>query len=198
MALSGLLFMFPCMRLFLFLFFFNDTATTEIYTLSLHDALPISGAERAEAQAWASLARLILGDSDGTADRKSTRLNSSHVAISYAVFCLKKKTEAGGARQIVVRNEGEIAGVESFLAKNRSSTSSSIFFFNDTATTEIYTLSLHDALPISSDGTLRRRHRLLPGPLEGQPERLEGDDLARDRKSTRLNSSHVAISYAVF
>src|SRR2546422_2529548 len=92
-------------------FFFNDTATTEIYTLSLHDALPISRGRRAKrsklqplrprrkrrslrrpqrsrspcapSSAWAIRAR--------NTDRKSTRLNSSHGYISYAVFCLKKK-----------------------------------------------------------------------------------------------------------
>src|SRR5574337_1521377 len=70
---------------FLFFFFFNDTATTEIYTLSLHDALPISRA--APATAWGrDRARCDRGR-----DRKSTRLNSSHHSISYAVFCLKKK-----------------------------------------------------------------------------------------------------------
>src|SRR2546430_10511900 len=80
----------------LFFFFFNDTATTEIYTLSLHDALPISvGA--------ANHIEIVLDDNDGVSqigepvkhveqlDRKSTRLNSSHSQISYAVFCLKKK-----------------------------------------------------------------------------------------------------------
>src|SRR3712207_8646221 len=81
-------------------FFFNDTATTEIYTLSLHDALPIS------CRAYGSGADCIPSDwfshtVDGLAfapdgrlfisDRKSTRLNSSHANISYAVFCLKKK-----------------------------------------------------------------------------------------------------------
>src|SRR5258708_34950088 len=69
-------------------FFFNDTATTEIYTLSLHDALPICpdrhgwprpDARRTQACPWKP------------GDRKSTRLNSSHQIISYAVFCLKKK-----------------------------------------------------------------------------------------------------------
>src|SRR5216684_6826427 len=79
----------------IYVFFFNDTATTEIYTLSLHDALPIS----AETLPWpdadfdASLSSLVLGfmrDPD-MGDRKSTRLNSSHGYISYAVFCLKKK-----------------------------------------------------------------------------------------------------------
>src|SRR5437660_11780097 len=82
-------------RFVFFFFFFNDPATTEIYTLSLHDALPISRERR----------RIVVHDTRQTfrtgagnepldfalEDRKSTRLNSSHVAISYAVFCLKKK-----------------------------------------------------------------------------------------------------------
>src|SRR3712207_7310921 len=106
-------------------FFFNDTATTEIYTLSLHDALPISAVlsaiKRREYDGYhyeaadASLA-LLIGRTTGEAkplfelesvrvisekradgettveDRKSTRLNSSYANISYAVFCLKKKT----------------------------------------------------------------------------------------------------------
>src|SRR2546429_2440137 len=83
-------------------FFFNDTATTEIYTLSLHDALPISlrrGTRRhcesthngAKSKA-SGRRRLNTGWSRSTVrDRKSTRLNSSHGYISYAVFCLKKK-----------------------------------------------------------------------------------------------------------
>src|SRR5256885_8619898 len=82
----------------LYFFFFNDTATTEIYTLSLHDALPICrgrpsphalppdvAGERVHAQ--------LPGGAGETADRKSTRLNSSHLVISYAVFCLKKKKQ---------------------------------------------------------------------------------------------------------
>src|SRR5262245_65430488 len=76
-------------------FFFTDTATTEIYTLSLHDALPIS---RAGARApRRTTPRPCLQMAAGchlqawTRDRKSTRLNSSHLGISYAVFCLKKK-----------------------------------------------------------------------------------------------------------
>src|ERR1035437_10665540 len=69
-------------------FFFNDTATTEIYTLSLHDALPIYRSTRLPQtcrSAGSSRMRGVLPD------RKSTRLNSSHANISYAVFCLKKK-----------------------------------------------------------------------------------------------------------
>src|SRR5687768_18315220 len=89
----------------LFFFFFNDTATTEIYTLSLHDALPISVpwaqtySISSGASPATSIARRIqraaaspLG-SGAVRDRKSTRLNSSHGYISYAVFCLKKKKQ---------------------------------------------------------------------------------------------------------
>src|SRR3712207_7799934 len=95
-----------------FFFFFNDTATTEIYTLSLHDALPIwiqtihafaqsllaafpaeagltPGFRPLEEREQKLLARSTLADL--LVDRKSTRLNSSHANISYAVFCLKKK-----------------------------------------------------------------------------------------------------------
>src|SRR2546430_9923871 len=83
-------------------FFFNDTATTEIYTLSLHDALPISSLPDPPehgGQSSKNLAtqrrrlRLVvtLGCVAGVKDRKSTRLNSSHSQISYAVFCLKTK-----------------------------------------------------------------------------------------------------------
>src|SRR5256885_14850898 len=80
--------------LFFSFFFFNDTATTEIYTLSLHDALPICRVARRSR-------RLVVkppaskGDKIPTRrrDRKSTRLNSSHLVISYAVFCLKKKKQ---------------------------------------------------------------------------------------------------------
>src|SRR5260221_11767175 len=83
----------------LFFFFFNDTATTEIYTLSLHDALPIF-AMAILLHLWPVLVFLVepsvpafeadFFPSDPQ-DRKSTRLNSSHTVISYAVFCLKKK-----------------------------------------------------------------------------------------------------------
>src|SRR2546421_5606335 len=74
-------------------FFFNDTATTEIYTLSLHDALPISlfGATFFGITGL-HLLHVICGVIVIAVDRKSTRLNSSHDQISYAVFCLKKKS----------------------------------------------------------------------------------------------------------
>src|SRR5256885_14977329 len=73
-----------------YFFFFNDTATTEIYTLSLHDALPISP-ERCHYRASLARKHRIQFGFCAPTDRKSTRLNSSHLVISYAVFCLKKK-----------------------------------------------------------------------------------------------------------
>src|SRR5258707_9362338 len=92
-------------------FFFNDTATTEIYTLSLHDALPIWGRATRRAPARAK-ARATTGRGSGfsletnrdPSDRKSTRLNSIHANISYAVFCLKKKKN----KKIVVHNVNQM------------------------------------------------------------------------------------------
>src|SRR5260221_4463769 len=95
-----------------FFFFFNDTATTEIYTLSLHDALPICAlaqglrgfrriSRRANVCTWLNALR---------PDRKSTRLNSSHTVISYAVFCLKKKKDRSDhkrSRRFKRRHDGE-------------------------------------------------------------------------------------------
>src|SRR3712207_7582111 len=94
-------------------FFFNDTATTEIYTLSLHDALPIYGLKALATYSTGSFDQRTMSifspfssstmrctrcpfgptqePTGSTSDRKSTRLNSSHANISYAVFCLKKK-----------------------------------------------------------------------------------------------------------
>src|SRR3989442_11160220 len=88
------------LNIFFNFFFFNDTATTEIYTLSLHDALPISKHYGRFASGEGDFAcnptayRCASDDCRAGStiiDRKSTRLNSSHVRISYAVFCLKKK-----------------------------------------------------------------------------------------------------------
>src|SRR5258705_5972327 len=81
---------------FFLFFFFNDTATTEIYTLSLHDALPISAGYTATflphpAAIGTPAGTITLEYDAARQDRKSTRLNSSHLGISYAVFCLKKK-----------------------------------------------------------------------------------------------------------
>src|SRR3712207_8961632 len=97
--------MYLCILVYMFVlaefFFFNDTATTEIYTLSLHDALPISRRPPGRPPSRGRAARRRRregrrrrgrrGRPPGPPDRKSKRLNSSHANISYAVFCLKKK-----------------------------------------------------------------------------------------------------------
>src|SRR3712207_8401833 len=100
------------------IFFFNDTATTEIYTLSLHDALPICGRAGAAGgdRPRGRLRRARrLGRAAGRRsplrhpDRKSTRLNSSHANISYAVFCLKKKYFS----DIYIRSSVSISNLQS-------------------------------------------------------------------------------------
>src|SRR5258706_5671439 len=78
------------------LFFFNDTAPTEIYTLSLHDALPISP-DFSIAPSQTGLTITAGQSASMNIDRKSTRLKSSHLGISYAVFCLKKKNAQDNA-----------------------------------------------------------------------------------------------------
>src|SRR5580698_6543365 len=95
----------PPIILSTFFFFFNDTTTTEIYTLSLHDALPICAC--AAAGTNAADRSLHPGRPRPAAlrtDRKSTRLNSSHMSPSYAVFCLKKQTNAAERAPGRVRN----------------------------------------------------------------------------------------------
>src|SRR5262245_62745219 len=78
--------------IFLSLFFFNDTPTPEIYTLSLHDALPIYCPADRDSPVGDPILQPYCDPRNAiTLDRKSTRLNSSHLGISYAVFCLKKK-----------------------------------------------------------------------------------------------------------
>src|SRR6202522_1713127 len=159
-------------------------------------------------------------------DRKSTRLNSSHLRISYAVFCLKKEerrseehtSELQSPQNIVCRlllektdislrasNSARCCSAWLTIIRNLSyqkgrpgtslrflDTILRLFFFNDTATTEIYTLSLHDALPICAVSTSLTR----TGPMYCMSAPINCANA--DRKSTRLNSSHDDISYAVF
>src|SRR5574343_623244 len=97
--------------------------------------------------------------SSNTLDRKSTRLNSSHITLSYAVFCLKKKNQQLSNLKhnqkkwfepliFFCRTERSMYWDSTSYEYNCSNGIHLFFFFNDTATTEIYTLSLHDALPI--------------------------------------------------
>src|SRR5207249_9730163 len=110
---------------FLHLFFFTPTAPSDSYTLSLHDALPISKQRGFDYQYGAMIGELdyftheehgVLDwfrDNKPAVDRKSTRLNSSHVSISYAVFCLKKKNRAA-----LRWNLGDLTSTPTFMAQN--------------------------------------------------------------------------------
>src|SRR5256885_15912667 len=106
-------FFMGCVRDILFFFFFNDTATTEIYTLSLHDALPIcsyaSNSTGGTVNPFTTVERKDVGD------RKSTRLNSSHLVISYAVFCLKKKKTKSSHNTISLHRLESIQDLHSII-----------------------------------------------------------------------------------
>src|SRR6202045_3331036 len=139
---------------FMFLFFFfNDTATTEIYTLSLHDALPISPdpAHRTPPSSSRCSPRC------SSRDRKSTPLNSSHVRISYAVFCLKKKKNTNSSPgstsdQVLKKLVSAAAVVTSTFSVgapgyNCATRPGSFSFLKDCGPPKIYPLSLNRALP---------------------------------------------------
>src|SRR5215468_2652700 len=128
-------------------------------------------------------------------DRKSTRLNSSHITISYAVFCLKKQRAGdgdshpadgarvdadrlGGDMEEGVRVEDRVLGRQVQRLSLRS-----VFFFNDTATPEIYTLSLHDALPISAVGSGNDARR---------PRRHAGARAPAWRRGRRRSEEHTS------
>src|SRR5471030_1954836 len=146
----------------LLFFLFNDTATTEIYTLSLHDALPIFFLHMISPYVAIWLIALCFGVIMlFNLDRKSTRLNSSHLGISYAAFCLKKKNDAQTtfptdgdtpavttAQAVLYQKIAQLYAADRQAKIEAENARIRRFFFNDTATTEIYTLSLHDALPI--------------------------------------------------
>src|ERR1022692_824445 len=171
-------------------FFFNDTATTEIYTLSLHDALPIYGPPLSDAHDQISCPRPL-----SYIDRKSTRLNSSHLVISYAVFCLKKKKvechryPAGPRVFALPRPALRLPDHEP--ARGRVFP----FFFLMIRRPPRSTLFPNTTLFRSTS----------PNSVVEVREKFNSEltiSLARkvclDRKSTRLNSSHLVISYAVF
>src|SRR6476469_10048392 len=148
-----------CIILFFF-FFFNDTATTEIYTLSLHDALPISRVPRHRAagpgRAWPGSA-----PPGGRSEEHTSELQSPMYLVC-RLLLEKKKALAVEAKLIISNNtvkEVDVSIRTQILISLRNLydrlvfafifvSNDLFFFFNDTATTEIYTLSLHDALPI--------------------------------------------------
>src|SRR6266571_4383607 len=138
----------------IFFFFFNDTATTEIYTLSLHVALPISCGARGDggARLWR------LADLDLRSEEHTSELQS-HVNLVCRLLLEKKKAQKPRlvpgtnlarltkGRQ-TRRSITTVSGLQCYAASVPEASLIGFFFFNDTATTEIYTLSLHDALPI--------------------------------------------------
>src|SRR6266403_2006673 len=138
---------------------------------------------------------------DGSArDRKSTRLNSSHVETSYAVFCLKKKKT-----RVRYRIDDVLIDMLTFPKHLHPPVSSrikimscmDIVFFNDTATTEIYTLSLHDALPISPLGSARAPACLT---LSGTNPRRAGSEVAIRKRTlvTMVNGTIAAFLVELF
>src|SRR5215475_12913106 len=170
-------------------FFFNATATTEIYTLSLHDALPIWPAPSTMRPPAAVALMALPTRLDSTCrlrpDRKSTRLNSSHVKTSYAVFCLNKRTQETAPSLPPDRD----------TAPSPARVPPDLFFLmiprRPRSTLFPYTTLFRSC---------RLRH---PRGAVGSvvvSENLSGDPRhpRQDRKSTRLNSSHVKSSYAVF
>src|SRR5215218_3220646 len=138
-----------------------------------------------------------------TRDRKSTRLNSSHTVISYAVFCLKKKKREG--LLIVAGRDGKINDVVKGLGRagfpegatlgilpartgnDLAATLCVPFFFNDTATTDIYTLSLHDALPIFSIASVTSKSLITPS-FSGRSAVIEPGVFRSEEHTSELQS----------
>src|SRR5476651_642732 len=182
-----------CLHLLFFFFFFNDTATTEIYTLSLHDALPISdfgGIYRRATERRGHPPSL-------RSEEHTSELQSRQYLVCRLLLEKKKRTSASLKLREIEMVETSLPKcffncVVSSCAKSVRLSNIVRFFFNDTATTEIYTLSLHDALPICRSPRPSKRWSRLTATCTARRTSF------RDRKSTRLNSSHANISYAVF
>src|SRR6266571_4408918 len=147
-----MLYQFLTLCSLLFFFFFNDTATTEIYTLSLHDALPICSTRSASTSSTSGLVSCCCS---ARRSEEHTSELQSHVNLVCRLL-LEKKNFSQHVHNTVSPKE-KSAHDDVYLRQYRfyrSAADSAVgdagcgFFFNDTATTEIYTLSLHDALPI--------------------------------------------------
>src|SRR6202021_3003924 len=136
-------------------FFFNDTATTEIYTLSLHDALPIlpSLLFSSPALAEAGDETAVKQNVEARSEEHTSELQSHSDLVCRLL--LEKITKSAKDNSTHIRDHGgRVSACDVLVIGSLSASScwrcgrSRFFFFNDTATTEIYTLSLHDALPI--------------------------------------------------
>src|SRR4028118_1153006 len=190
-----------------YVFFFNDTATTEIYTLSLHDALPISGLvqRRSKTEHRKTFSKCA------TKTRSEERF-SRNAETDLVCRLLLEKTSGSAARgrsAAPERSPSPPGGPRSPAPRRRirrpwpdrcpppltfSSGLAAVFFFNDTATPEIYPLSLHDALPISDVQVAGAEVRLVHHP---QVEGHAGVHALQDRKSGSAGMPR-PISYAVF
>src|SRR5215216_3031731 len=139
----------------IFFFFFNDTATTEIYTLSLHDALPISTRSRLSASRSSANDAVSVTLSASTWRTSRSEEHTSELQSPDHLVCrllLEKKKITWFHVLGAYRCSWFRDGLQSL----------GLFFFNDTATTEIYTLSLHDALPIPTWRTSSARRSSWP------------------------------------
>src|SRR5215216_1327963 len=150
------------MLLFFFFFFFNDTATTEIYTLSLHDALPISPGA-AGCRSSPARARSRHSPTRARSEEHTSELQSPDHLVCRLLLEKQKRRRNRQHPRIRDFRTGKLRQDSSMHSENGNSSPSVVisamgllnllcyvfFFFNDTATTEIYTLSLHYALPIS-------------------------------------------------
>src|SRR5271163_2078098 len=194
---------------YFFSFFFNDTATTEIYTLSLHDALPIcprkTGGILVEAHTEASAVIFAVVRSEEHTSELQSRSD-----LVCRLLLEKKNHRVVEALDVIVVDDDAVAllgrqphlvvgaaegGGGDWHLSGQACGVELLFFLNDTATTEIYPLSLHDALPI-----YRATSSLFAPPAAAMTRAPIALPIstAVDRKSTRLNSSHDQISYAVF
>src|SRR6185436_12154678 len=134
-------------------FFFNDPATTEIYTLSLHDALPICiSRPRVRANSWRCSSIPMAGGATRSEEHTSELQSPDHLVCR--LLLEKKKFHTSNPSVEKTANAIlyllNLKATPDILAEIARAKSGQSFFFNDTATTEIYTLSLHDALPISN------------------------------------------------
>src|SRR6266513_1951369 len=149
------------MSIFFIFFFFNDTATTEIYTLSLHDALPISRKSSSAGRPFPlsppKRARNTPSKEAPVRSEEHTSELQSRFELVCRLLLEKKKEKCEVEPDSLLTGKGIASGMPlgAMIARDDLMTCpmgahGSFFFFNDTATTEIYTLSLHDALPISA------------------------------------------------
>src|SRR5208283_5399897 len=176
-------------------FFCNDTATTEIYTLSLHDALPISAPispSRWKTAPTGSRCPLCSAPRLSRRSEEHTSELQSHHDLVCRLLLEKKKKNKSKNNITGIQKTGLISTGSSLFATSIGFSRSGMakgffFFFNDTATTEIYTLSLHDALPSSSAISRRRRRSRARRPCASSARSSAGRS---EEHTSELQSHH--------